>query len=438
MSISTFSSAMALLFVAALLWILMDVNFYDLSKKQRWAVPVIILLLAIFNQLLKQQVGPEMFGKMIVLTMHVPFFLLFKYLTRCSAIKMVFMIFSGLVFTSPAVIASGVTRRHFNNDPRIALSLNIVVIIGMLLLAQLVFRDGFNYLLKYGDDRLFLKFSIIPAFYYIYAFAIQNVDISIFNSASGYILRYLPTLEVFAFYFMVLNNYKEIDRKRKLELSSITMKQSLDLAEQRIAILNMAQNQTAVYRHDMRHHLNYINGFLSTGKPEQAAEYIRKLQNEIDDISPKSFCENELINLLCSSFHSRAEKECIQLEIDVRVPKGLSVSDTELCSLISNAIENAMNAVKPLPKQQRHVSFYCELKRGKLLIEVKNSYGGEIVMRDGLPVSVSEGHGYGCQSIKAIVEHYNGLFSFETENNEFKLWIVMPAVQKVYEGGREM
>ena len=59
-------------------------------------------------------------------------------------------------------------------------------------------------------------------------------------------------------------------------------------------------------------------------------------------------------------------------------------------------------------------------------------------MRDGLPVSVSEGHGYGCQSIKAIVEHYNGLFSFETENNEFKLWIVMPAVQKVYEGGREM
>ena len=49
MSISTFSSAMALLFVAALLWILMDVHFYDLSKKQQWAVPVIILLLAIFN-----------------------------------------------------------------------------------------------------------------------------------------------------------------------------------------------------------------------------------------------------------------------------------------------------------------------------------------------------------------------------------------------------
>ena len=71
---------------------------------------------------------------------------------------------------------------------------NVSTYVLTLLLAQFVFRKGFNYLLKYGDNRHFLLFSLVPLLYYIYVFATQNVDFSSFSSFSGYVVRYLPTL----------------------------------------------------------------------------------------------------------------------------------------------------------------------------------------------------------------------------------------------------
>ena len=59
-------------------------------------------------------------------------------------------------------------------------------------------------------------------------------------------------------------------------------------------------------------------------------------------------------------------------------------------------------------------------------IENKNRYIGEIIMRDGLPVSERQGHGYGCHAIRDITNSYRGLCSFEPENGMFTLRIMLP------------
>lgn len=426
MHIVTYSPALVLLFVWALLWILMDIRFRELTRMQKFLVPILILSLAVFNHILRLQVGSAVYGKMIPLTMHLPFFLIFLYITKCGVIKMFFMILSAMIFTAPAVMVSYFVLQSQYSGSLILLISNLIVYIATLLIAQLIFRQGFNYLLKYGSNRLFLRYTIVPLLYYIYVFATQNVDFSSFSSVSGYVVRHLPTMEVFVFYFLLLHSYKELNQKRELETAQTALCQQLNAAEEQISLLHEAQTQTAVYRHNMRHHLNTINGFLSLGKPQQAKEYIQKVQADVEAITPKRFCENELVNLLCSSYSGKAERMGIRLNINAGVPKGLPISDTELCSLLSNGLENAMRAVCALEESDRQVTFYCELKPNRLLIEISNPYAGELVMQDGLPVSDREGHGYGCRSIQSIVSRHRGLCSFGAGNGLFTLRVMLP------------
>jgi len=190
--------------------------------------------------------------------------------------------------------------------------------------------------------------------------------------------------------------------------------------------LRRAETQTAIYQHNMRHHLTAIAGFLSAGKTQQAEEYIKKVQADVDSITPKRFCENELVNLLCSSFAHRAEQQGIRLTVDARLPQQLSISDTELCSLLSNGLENALHAVSKLDVSFKWTELYCGIRANKLLIEIKNPYIGKISIQDSLPVSSSEGHGYGCRSIRSIAEQNGGLCTFEPERGVFTLRVVLP------------
>ena len=112
--------------------------------------------------------------------------------------------------------------------------------------------------------------------------------------------------------------------------------------------------------------------------------------------------------------------------IDVKIPSTLAIPDAEICALLSNGLENAIHAVAELEKPYRYGVFYCELKQGKLLIEIKNPYTGCINFKNGLPTSEEPGHGYGCQSIRAITEQHHGICTFQTENNIFLLRIVLP------------
>ena len=231
MSLTTFSPALLLLFVWALLWIMMDIHFRDLTKVQRWLVPLVILALAVFNHVLRERMGSEYISHAMWLTMHLPFFLLFLYITKCSVIKMAFMILSAFTFTAPTIVVSSVVMRHFGNSQWMLLVSNLVSYALILLLVQFVFRRGFNYLIKYGDDRLFLQFSVVPFLYYLYVFSALGVDFSSLIDSGGWLVRYFPSLEVFVFYFLLLSVYRNLSEKHEIEAEQAALTQRLASSE---------------------------------------------------------------------------------------------------------------------------------------------------------------------------------------------------------------
>lgn len=281
-------------------------------------------------------------------------------------------------------------------------------------------RDTMN-----QSSRALFLFGGLPIIYYVFDYT-TAIYSDLLYSGSELVAELLPTA-VGLLYMVYTTVYRQqLQRQTQTELLNSLMAEHLKQAEAELVSLRQAEAQAATYQHDMRHHLAAINAFLAAGKPLQAEEYIRQVQTDIETITPKRFCENELLNLLCSSFSAKAERMGARLTLEAALPDSVMISDTKLCALLSNGLENALNAVGALKENRRWVEFYCGVRLDKLLIEIKNPYTGQVLFRDGLPVSVQPGHGHGCRSIQAIVKHSRGLCEFKAENGIFTLRVALP------------
>ncbi len=272
----------------------------------------------------------------------------------------------------------------------------IVLLVGVFWLCERFLVKAAYATMTYSRWSLLL-FGSLPVTYYIFDYATTVYSNALYSNVL-IISEFLPTVLV-TFYILFLPAF-------------------------------YLETQTAVYQHDMRHHLNMLDGLLSAGKPGQAQEYIKGVQADIEAITPRRFCENQLVNLLCSSYTDKAQRQGAVLTVEARLPDALTISDTELCSLLSNGLENALRAVKELPPERRTVSLYCGVQRNKLLIEITNPCGEAVTMKDGLPVSDrGAGHGYGCLSIQTIARRNGGLCEFSCGGGQFRLQVMLPVLE---------
>lgn len=275
------------------------------------------------------------------------------------------------------------------------------------------------------STRSLYLFGSLPMAYYIFDYC-TTVYADFLPAGIQALNEFLPTALIIFYLIFLTAYYAQVQERVQADLRRSMLEAELKQSGIEIESLRQAATQTAIYQHDMRHHLNAIEGFLSAGEPERAEAYIKSVHADVDAISPKRFCENELINLLCSSFAAKAAQLGIRFSVDAELPRELPISDTELCSILSNALENAFHGVSDLESYRQRVELYCCVKLSKLLIEVKNPCKPEIPMQDGLPVSDTPGHGYGCRSIRTIAEQHRGICTFEPEHGTFTFRVMIP------------
>lgn len=275
-----------------------------------------------------------------------------------------------------------------------------------------------------SQKALFL-FGGLPIIYYVFDYA-TAIYSDLLYSGSAVVAELLPTAVGLLYMSYTTAYYRQLQRQTQAELQNSLIAAQLKQAGAEMTSLRQAEAQAAAYQHDIRHHLTAIDAFLVAGKPQQAEEYIKQVRSDIEAITPKRFCENELVNLLCSSFSTKAERMGARLTLEAALPAQVSISDTELCALLSNGLENALNAVETLKESRRWVEFFCGVRAGKLLIEIKNPYSGQIDFQGGLPQATQPGHGRGCRSIQTIAQARRGLCEFNGAGGVFTLRVALP------------
>ncbi len=259
----------------------------------------------------------------------------------------------------------------------------------------------------------------VPLFYYMFDYT-TTIYTDVLYRGTKWAVHFIPsTVSVFYFVFVILY-YAETQKQAILQRERDMLDSQFRLAQTEFATLRQLQQNAASYRHDMRHHFALLQGLASKEHIEEIKEYLRTAQSDMDAITPIRFSKNETVNLILSAFAAKAKQSEILLTIDVKMPEALPFSDTELCSLLSNALENAIHACEQIPdSNKRIILLRMYSKNNKLCIDLRNSYQTEPIFQQGLPISKEQGHGFGTKSMVHIVEKHGGVFQFSVKDDWF-------------------
>nr|WP_326166052.1 GHKL domain-containing protein [uncultured Oscillibacter sp.] len=299
------------------------------------------------------------------------------------------------------------------------LAVTVPLLLFLLRFAAPAIRQLFGYPMK-----IQCCFGAIPALYYAFDY-LTRVYTDLLSSGEPVVVEFMPFVCCAAYLIFLLFNFTE-ERKRA-RLRDIQKNLEIQLAQsvQEINALRQSQEMAARHRHDLRHHLQYLSNCIRNGQEERAQSYISGIFQEIEAQTVQRYCENEAANLILSAFAGRMEKDGIRLEVQGALPAFLTVSDSDLCVLLSNSLENALHACRPLAAAGRACTVSLRLqyheRTGKLTMLVTNPCGEAVRFENGVPVSGEPGHGIGVQSICAIVERYGGACSFQVEDGQFIL-----------------
>lgn len=267
-----------------------------------------------------------------------------------------------------------------------------------------------------------LQFGVIPALYYVFDY-VAVVYTDLLFSGSVVVLEFMPF--VCCLSYLVFSLYVAAGEQERNRLEQVQKSLDLQISQslREIQILQESQELARQYRHDLRHHLQYLSACLDDGQTEQAQTYIFSICKEIEAQKVERYCENETVNLILSAFVGRAKKEGVGMHVQACLPAFLPVSNSDLCVVLSNALENALHACQTQTAQGKRCIIDVQMYRreDKLFLQVVNPCGENIHFEDGVPVSHRPGHGIGVQSICTIVKRYGGLSSFQVRDGQFIL-----------------
>lgn len=268
------------------------------------------------------------------------------------------------------------------------------------------------------------QFGLVPALYYGFDY-LTRIYTDLLLEGVLVAVEFMPFVCSVAYLIFVVYTSKEWKIRSQLEQTQDILNLQVEQAVREIEALRESQEKISAYRHDLRHHMQFLLACMENDRIGQAQAYIRQICSEIEANKVTVFCENETVNLIFSAFAGRAKKLGVLIKVKAVVSRTIPVSESDLCVLLSNALENALHSC--LDMKQKGLDGTIEVsvyeKKGKMFLQVINSCDRDIVFDSGMPVTDRPGHGIGVRSICTIVEQYGGVCSFLAENGWFILRI---------------
>ncbi len=233
----------------------------------------------------------------------------------------------------------------------------------------------------------------------------------------GYIVLSIALLVLlFVFNTIFLLMATSLNRNARLRQEN----QLLSLQQQRYENLKTAIEEARQARHDMRHHLNHISMLAEENDMEALKTYLAQTVSRIPDLDMR-FCENRAADSVLGYYCALAKREGIPFSAQIDLPQTLPVDEIDMCLVLSNLLENALEAsLRTVPvRRWMKVNAYVHAER-LLLMQVENACDGEIKETNGVfRSSKRKGNGIGIQSVRHIAEKNGGASTFAYQNGVF-------------------
>jgi len=415
-----FNTCLLLVYIASGIMIL---EGFDLRKRGSRLFAALLAAGVVANVLALRAFGIERYLRVYPVVSLLFLLATSMLISRYRGIKTVFVFLTAVIWVSPLLLGAHAAALVLGNNYLVKLVSYVALSVPMLLLLKLYFRPPLLYLLDnyHRGWALFCAVPFLCAFVSYYQTRYRFLyDLETFRETGIWQL----SLSVLSFltYLLIVEYARQIRERLEAKGVSQLLQTQLQGALQHMESLKHSERQAAVYVHDLRHHLRYIHSLAAEKNCDGITAYVAGIERSIDQPAAHAFCKNETVNLILSSFRAQAERRGVSMDIRADIPEKLDIPDADLCVIISNALENAIEAASAVGDRERVVRFSCHMKNSQLLLEIANPFEGEVKIEDG---AVADEDGLGTRSIALIVEKHAGLCSFEAKNGEFALRVIL-------------
>jgi sensor histidine kinase regulating citrate/malate metabolism len=182
------------------------------------------------------------------------------------------------------------------------------------------------------------------------------------------------------------------------------------------------------WRHDYHNHIQTMKAYRKLNENTKLDEYLDDLDADLTNVDTLIKSGNVMVDAILNSKLSLARSREININAKAAVPAELSISEIDLCIILGNLLDNAMEAcLKLINEEDRHMRVYIDIKRDQLYISVTNTSGGNANKQNGRYLSGKAGnHGLGLMRVDRLVDKYGGYIKRRDEEGAFSTEILLP------------
>lgn len=183
-------------------------------------------------------------------------------------------------------------------------------------------------------------------------------------------------------------------------------------------------------RHDLKHQLVYLMELSEQKEYKQLEDYLKQLVGwEPLEGETIANTDNAMIDTLVNYKYRTILKSDILFHVKLEVPSSLPFEDADLCVILGNALDNAIEANLRGEVLEPYIDLKIKYNVGNLIIILKNAFDGKVERNQKGQILTRKkeiiNHGIGIASMKKVVEKYHGFFDTKYENNDFCLKIIL-------------
>jgi hypothetical protein len=181
-------------------------------------------------------------------------------------------------------------------------------------------------------------------------------------------------------------------------------------------------------RHDFRHHMATIRELIDGAQHSKLSEYMEAFDEKYTATSSKSYCKHYVADMLIRMYAGLAGKQNTEFYVQAALPEMIPVSDADLCVIISNLLENALEASAKIPDEERRIRFRVRCTPNHLAISVENIFDGAVDTQGSRLLSSKQSgrEGIGLASVRSVCGIYNGSADFYVQGKVFHSKVLLP------------
>ena len=238
--------------------------------------------------------------------------------------------------------------------------------------------------------------------------------------------------------FCILFSYKKLQQNFRLSTEISLQEQEEHSLNQYVEEAKARYDRTKSFRHDIRNHIAVVKNLLQNGKLEEAVSYMEDMDDMAEKMSFPCSTNNPVVDILLGNKLGIAKSMGIDVDCSLLLPYPCGIRNMDICIILSNALDNAIQAVKsldagiesytlsddhpPAPsgtcaagRPNRYIRVSGRIQGDFLMMEIENSFHGNSTFKKGT----------GLSNVKKVAEKYGGAMSIETQENKFVLHVLL-------------